>query len=300
MLAAFHAYKFTHYEAGAAVRTSADGMTLEQKIRAAVTGVSLPRPENETTPSDPFEDVILPHPNGRIHAWWVFAKGAKETVILFHGYGASKSSMVDRAGAFRRMGYNTMLVDFTGSGDSEGSTTSIGFKEGAEVRACLDWAVQNHRGAVHLFGTSLGAAAILKAVADGAQPSSIILECPFGSLLQAVKNRCELVGIPPTPVAHLVTFWGGAELGFNAFEHNPQDYASAVRCPALLTWGEADERVIRTEIDAIYARLSGPKKLVTLPGVGHENYLRADRTLWLATVGAFLTDGMKKQTAPEG
>lgn len=287
-LTAFHAYKFTHYDTEQKEKLTAEGLTTPAKIRAALMGISLPRPENTTEPSAPFKAVILDVPEGRIHCWWVPEEGATETVILFHGYGDSKSSMVDRAGAFRRMGYNTMLVDFTGSGQSSGNATTIGFKEGAEVRAALNWAAQKTGGRVHLFGMSLGAAAILKAVSDGAQPASVMLECPFATLLGAVQNRFYMVGVPDWPLAQIMTFWGGTIHGFNAFRHNPQDYARSVKCPALLMWGEADDRVTRAETDAIYAALAGPKTLVTFHDVGHENYLRAEKESWTSAVRAFL------------
>jgi alpha-beta hydrolase superfamily lysophospholipase len=287
-LLAFHAYKFTHYDTEQKEKLTPEGLTTDAKIRAALMGVSLPRPENGSVPSDPYVEIMIDVPDGRIHCWWVPVEGASASVILFHGYGDSKSSMVDRAGAFRRMGYNTLLVDFTGSGGSTGSETTIGFREGAEVRAALEWVRENHADSIHLFGMSLGAAAILKAVADGAQPTSVILECPFATLLGTVQNRFHMMDIPDMPLAQLLTFWGGVLHGFNAFAHNPQDYAHSVRCPALLMWGEADDRVLRRETNAIYAALAGPKTLATFPGVGHENYLRADREAWMSAVRAFL------------
>ena len=285
---AFHAYKFTHYDPEQKEKLTPEGLTTNAKIRAALLGVSLPRPENSTEPSVYFENVLLDVPQGRIHCWWVPEEGAGETVILFHGYGDSKSSMVDRAGTFRRMGYNTMLVDFTGSGQSSGNATTIGYREGSEVRAAMDWVRRTHGQRVHLFGMSLGAAAILKAVDEGAKPTSVILECPFATLLGAVQNRFAMMDVPDWPLAQMLTFWGGTIHGFNAFQHNPADYARSVRCPALLMWGEADDRVLRRETDAIYAALAGPKTLVTLPDVGHENYLRADRERWTGAVRAFL------------
>lgn len=297
---AFHAYKFTHYDPEQKDKLTPEGLTTDAKIRAALLGVSLPRPENTTEPSAAFQDIFLNVPQGRIHCWWVPEEGATSTVILFHGYGDSKSSMVDRAGAFRRMGYNTMLVDFTGSGQSSGNATTVGYKEGAEVRAAMAWVRENHGERVHLFGMSLGAAAILKAVKEGAKPTSIILECPFATLLGAVQNRFAMMDIPDWPLAQILTFWGGAIHRFNAFRHNPADYARAVQCPALLMWGEADDRVLRRETDAIYAALAGPKMLATFPGVGHENYLRADRERWTDVVEDFLKDGPAKRPEPEG
>jgi len=291
-LAAFHAWKFTHYDPELTGDVRADEFTARQKLRAALTGVSLPRPVNTSFPSADYEDVFLDVPTGQMHAWWVPVKDSRGTVVLFHGYGASAGSVLDRGGAFRRMGFSTLLVDFTGSGESSGTATTIGWTEAAEVRAAADWASKKSGGnPVHLFGVSLGAAAVLKAVHEGARPASVILECPFGTLLQAVKNRCVIARIPPEPTAQLVTFWGGALHGFNAFRHNPQDYARSVQCPTLLLWGDRDDRVIRAETDAVFSALGGTKKLVVIPGAGHENLLAADRDRWTAAISAHLGVG---------
>lgn len=69
------------------------------------------------------------------------------------------------------------------------------------------------------------------------QPSKIILEMPFGSLNNAVKGRVRTMGLPEQPISTLLCFWGGAEQGFWAFNHNPYEYAQKITCPTLLQWG---------------------------------------------------------------
>src|SRR5690606_41691983 len=55
---------------------------------------------------------------------------------------------------------------------------------------------------IHLLGTSMGAAAILKASRDyQIEPTSIILECPFGSLYETVSARFRIMNAPPFPLA---------------------------------------------------------------------------------------------------
>jgi hypothetical protein len=36
-------------------------------------------------------------------------------VILFHGHGGTKSGIINESAAFRKMGYNTFLIDFQGA-----------------------------------------------------------------------------------------------------------------------------------------------------------------------------------------
>jgi len=44
--------------------------------------------------------------------------------------------MLDKASVFRSMGYSVMLVDFMGSGGSEGNQNTVGFMEVESCR-CL-------------------------------------------------------------------------------------------------------------------------------------------------------------------
>jgi pimeloyl-ACP methyl ester carboxylesterase len=135
----------------------------------------------------------------------------------------------------------------------------------------------------------MGAAAVMKALSDYSLPvNSIIIECPFGTMIQTVKNRFSKMGIPSFPMAHLLTFWGGVENGFNAFKHNPVDYAKNIKCPVLLFYGEKDEKVTKEETLEIFGHLPGSKKLVTFTLARHENYLTNYKDRWSKDVFEFL------------
>src|SRR5678809_1487848 len=93
--------------------------------------------------------------------------------------------------------YNTLLVDFMGSGGSEGSQTTIGYKEAEEVKTCFDYVVKSGEKRVYLFGTSLGAVAILKGISDyNIDPAGIIIECPFGSMYKTACARFRTMKVP--------------------------------------------------------------------------------------------------------
>ena len=289
ILAGFHAYKFTHFGPPSQARTGDEAsLSFREKIVALTTGVSLPRPENRKTPEGPFKTINL-QSNKRIECWWMPADAAVGTVILFHGYGGSKATMLDKAAVFQQMHYNTLLPDFMGTGGSEGTLTTIGYHEAAEVKTCVDYLSEKGEKNIILFGTSMGAAAIMKAMQDDSlKVGAVILECPFGTMLKTVQNRFKMLGVPAFPMAQLLVFWGGAENGFNAFDHNPEQYAGSIKCPALLIYGAKDKKVSPEETAAIYQNLGGQKKLLTLPDAGHENYLLRHRGEWTAVVDSFL------------
>src|SRR5690606_6798556 len=129
IVAVFHSYKFTHFADSKTEKTkNPTQLTTGQKIKTLILGVSNPRPENTSVPTTNYETIKLKS-NKEIECWSIKTEKPKGTVILFHGYSADKSSMLDKADVFRELGYNTLLVDFMGSGGSEGNQTTIGFLE---------------------------------------------------------------------------------------------------------------------------------------------------------------------------
>lgn len=193
VMAFFHARKFTHFDPDAREATDPSKVSMLRKLGIMFTGVSLPRPRTRCLPERPYTAVTLA---SSIACWYLPAAAAKAkgTIVLCHGYGGEKSAMLDRAYCFLDAGYNVLLPDFRGAGGSAGNTCTIGYKEAEEVRACVAYLVQRQQGPVFLMGSSMGAVAIMRACSlDSLPVKALILECPFGTLRQAVQNRFEIV-----------------------------------------------------------------------------------------------------------
>ncbi len=155
----------------------------------------------------------------------------------------------------------------------------------------MDYIQSKQTKPIILFGTSMGAAAILKAMKDyPLKPAALVLECPFGSLYKTVCARFDIMGVPSFPMAGLLCFWGGIQNGYWAFGHNPSTYAKAVRCPTLLLYGTQDERVTLEETEAIYTNLAGPKTLRVYPNAGHDMFIAPNRMAWINDVVSFVAE----------
>jgi pimeloyl-ACP methyl ester carboxylesterase len=289
VVAAFHAWHFTHFAPATAARTlPPDQLSRLQKLKILFTGISLPKPTAHSQPSVEYEDVQL---MDGTKGWWLPVPNAKGNVLLAHGYGGEKSSMLRRALVFRKLGYQTLLIDFAGSGASKGFATTIGFKEAAQITTAYHYIRQRSTGKLFLMGASMGAAAILKAVADDSlQPTGILLECPFSTLYRTVCQRFRIAGIPEVPLAGLLTFWGGALNGFNAFSYSPLEYAGSVQCPVLLMHGAQDPLVGADEIRRIYDAIPTPKKLLTCPETGHFDFMETCGERWKTAVRTFVQE----------
>ncbi len=290
IVAFFHAYKFTHFTDARVEKTKdAKHLSYLDKLKALFFGIDNPRPKSKILPNRPYETVTI-QSNKRIEGWWIQGDSSKGTVIFFHGFSGEKSTMLDRAEVLMRLGYNALLIDFMGSGGSEGNQTTVGYLEADEVKSCFDFVKQKGETAIYLFGTSMGAAAVLKAEHDyKMNPKGLLVECPFGSMYATTCARFDRMGVPSFPMAGLLDFWGGVQNGFWAFNNNPTEFAKDIHCPVLLMYGRKDETVSEAETKEIFSNLQSPQKdLKIYPNAAHENFLKQYRVDWTQDVAEFM------------
>ena len=293
VIAAFHAYKFTHFYDEQSVHTKKpEQMSGWEKTKVILTGVDYAKRPITDVPSAPFNEVtITTCDNINLKGWDLQQENAKGTVIMFHGHGSTRSGMAAEANAFYQMGYNVCAIDFRAHGKSEGNVCTVGFNETADVKAAYNYVSRKGETNIILWGISMGAAAITHTMFDDAsiKPSKVMLEMPFGSLEEAVEARIRMMNLPDQPLATLLTFWGGLEQGFWAFGFKPSEYSRAIKVPVLLQWGRNDSRVSVVETNAVFDNLGAKdKRLVIYENSGHESLLKKEPAKWITTVGAFL------------
>lgn len=203
VMAAFHAYRFTHfYDDVSLERVKPEDLTSLEKAQMIFFGARFPKSQIKSWPALPYERVVLKTQEGlNLEGWYVKAQAARGTIILYHGHGSSKSGILAEADFFHQLGYHTLAVDFRAHGGSEGNVCTIGYKETEDARLAYEYILAKGERNIILWGVSMGAATVLKAVPEyGLKPSAIILECPFGTLLDAVKGRVRMMQLPrPLP-----------------------------------------------------------------------------------------------------
>lgn len=83
-----------------------------------------------------YERHVFPSRDRTFLEGWVIPHAEpRAVVVMFHGYGATKGDLLREARAFHELALDVLLVDFRGSGGSEGNETSIGFHEAQDVQA---------------------------------------------------------------------------------------------------------------------------------------------------------------------
>jgi alpha-beta hydrolase superfamily lysophospholipase len=291
--AALHAYKFTHFYDDPALRQPyRPYKNIFVKTWKLFSGIKYPRSLITDVPQFAVDTVSLHTANGlRIDCWYSQTDSlSKGTVILFHGLLMNKGMILPVASEFRYLGYNVLLVDLRGHGNSDGHSTSLGYREAEEVKLAYEYISRRGEKTVYLWGMSLGAVIISKALHDyPIQPAGVILEAPFASLQYHLKARSRVLGFPEQPFGFLVTLWTGIEQGYNGFQHNTPNYVQSVHCPVLLQCGAIDRYVLPEETRAIYQHIASThKRLVIYDHADHQLLEEKDPGLWRSEVRRFL------------
>ncbi|MBW4513674.1 MAG: alpha/beta hydrolase [Timaviella obliquedivisa GSE-PSE-MK23-08B] len=296
-IAFMQARSMTHFVSVRQRTAKPEQLALIDKIRVILTGVEIPRPKNQTTP----QEIQLGYETHRIaigqegkenlEAWYIPTQKSRGLVLLFPPYGSSKAALLAPTKVFHDLGYDALLVDFRGAGGSTGNDTTLGVREAKDVAIAFTYSQKQWADKpMILYGASMGAVAVMRAVAiEKIEPAALILESPFDRLLNTVRHRFEVMGIPSFPSAELIVFWGGVQQGIDGFSHNPVDYARSIPCPVLLLHGERDQRVTVAEAAQIFERLPGQKHWQVFSSANGHGSLTADDTeQWQDWVSRFL------------
>jgi uncharacterized protein len=288
--AMFYAHKLTYFYTNGSSAPPSLSSNVFSKTWRIFTGPKFYKADAEPGPPQAHEDFFLKTKNGDSLSVTSMSGGHKGTVILIHPLGTNKYSMLTEAYEFLYLGYNIMLVDLRAHGASSGHVTTFGIRESEDVKLAFDAVAASGEKKIILYGYSLGAVAVIKAIADyGIKPERIIVDEPFESLVTHLRGRARILGFPSEPFATLVTFWSGVERGFNGFRHNTCDYAEKINCPVLVQYGARDNLVLPRETRRIFDHIRfSQKKLVEYPDAVHESLVQHDPSRWRKEMQDFL------------
>lgn len=298
--AALYAYKLTHFYTDKQIRKPYDEINVFGKTWRLFTGPRFQKQINGDIPVFQYDTVWLQTKSGlQINGWYAKTDSVpKGTVIMFHGITSNKGVMIPEANEFRYQGYNILMVDLRAHGSSDGFTTTIGIKESEEVKLAWDWVKQKGENNIFLYGVSMGAVIISKAIRDyQVHPKGVILEMPFGSLKSYLQARARLLGFrgfAQKPFSWLVGFWINIERGVKGFGHQTKKYIRHITCPVLIQWGAEDNVVLKRETEEIYGALTTQnKKLVVYENAGHESLLQKYPSKWQSEIEGFFRSADK-------
>jgi uncharacterized protein len=212
-----------------------------------------------------------------LRGWWI--PGTRHrTIVMIHGLSNNRSEPFNKAGYLHQAGYNVLVFDLRGHGQSDGSGTTMGYREPEDARAAVAEAQALDPGPVVLFGYSLGASIAVEEAAANPRVTAVVEDSGFSSVGEVFVARfSEVTRLPGVPLAAPLVAFGDVDLGTSLWNVRPVAAAAALHKPLLAIIGGADSIVPPSEGLAIFAAAAGPKELLEVPGAGHvQAYTKAN------------------------
>ncbi len=211
------------------------------------------------------KDIWLQTEGGeKIHAWLFESarKPALGTILFFHGNGENLSSHFIQLSWLPAEGYNFLVFDYPGYGQSSGEASQKGTIQAGY--AAIDWLHQYDPQPLIIFGQSLGGAIAQKVIMDKKDQipiKGIVLDSTFNSYQAIARKKLSLSWI--TWILQPLTY----VLVSDRWKASALEKISPI--PVLVIHGN-DDRVVEPEMgERIFEQLNEPKQIWRIPGGQH-------------------------------
>lgn len=188
-------------------------------------------------------------------------------VLLAHDYGQDRYALLHQAHLFDDLGFNVLMVDLRGWGDSESEYTTLGFKESLDILAWVNALKQyDELSSVGLYGVGLGAASVILAAEhlNETNLSFVISDCAYASIIDEIEYLAD-----SKLYTSLICSKVNNVLNFNLDDVKILDSVAKIDVPTLFIHGEKDVVVPCQNTLALYENCNAKKELLIIEESQH-------------------------------
>jgi dipeptidyl aminopeptidase/acylaminoacyl peptidase len=227
-----------------------------------------------------------------ISGWFIPAAG-NATVIVAHGYGGNKGTVLLAAKLLHDSGFNSVLFDFRGCGESGDSPTTFGVRESKDILAILAF-VKSRTGLdperIGGVGFSMGAATMIMTAGQTHDLKAIVADSPYYDFKETARfsftHYTKLPSFLFEITYNLGRLWMG---GTNPDSAAPYRYVDKISPNAVfLIQGKSDSIVPPDSADRLYSLANEPKYNWTSIDVEHTEAYERYPELYQRYVISFL------------
>ena len=221
----------------------------------------------------PVETITLAtRDQEQLAGWFVPAEDCQRAIILLHGFGGNRLSMLPRARFFRQQGYAVLLYDARACGNSTGDVITFGYREREDLVAAVRFLKDRGFEQIACLGVSQGGATILFAAEKLSDVQCVICESAYDEMTHAVDRRMRrYTGLPGWLAGSAMVPFAEHRLGLSISDIKPVDHIAALKCPIFIISGDQDNRTWPEDTHRLHQAAHEPKELWMIEGAGHED-----------------------------
>lgn len=207
-------------------------------------------------------------------------QASQRCLLILHGVGSSRRDMPGMRANFRAVGYNVLLPDSRGHGESCGAQVTYGVLERGDFHRWIGFLEkQDCAEGIYVLGLSMGAAIVIEALADEPRVRAAAEESSFSSFAAIGEDRIHqmipALGMLARPIVGLGFGYARLRHGLDLWDASPAAAAPKIKIPVLLIHGTED-----TNIDPKHSRALLPlfarAELWMVPGAKHVGCFERD------------------------
>lgn len=224
-----------------------------------------------------YENVSWKTMDGLNIKGWFIPAHSNNAVLIAHGLGANKSNFIGTAELWHHLGYNVLIFDFRGHGESDGHTVTFGYRERLDIIGGWDYLTRVKGFSpdrIIGYGVSFGGAAMIHAENQIHGFHKLIIDSSFASLDDMATHIIEEEPVVPPFLRkgfkEIALFFIRLDVGFDIRARSPENViGNLTGTPIIFIHGKGDPLVPWEQSQRLYSRLGQPKEIFILNTQGH-------------------------------
>ncbi len=247
-----------------------------------------------------YEDVEIFTDDGfKLIGYKIYAEKNKGTIIFLHGIRAYKEHFLPMCKLLSKQGFNSVIIDLRGHGNSGGSYCTFGYKEKHDIVSLVDAIVldKDLSKNIGIWGQSLGGAVALQTMAIDKRIKYGIVESTFSDLNGVSKEYLKrLLKVHNSILSNylLQRVYDIAEIEIDKVK--PKEIATDITQPIILVHGIEDNRINIYHALLNFENIkSKDKTLLQIEDANHLNVWKKGGSQYFETIFSFLEFNSAKE-----
>lgn len=228
----------------------------------------------------------------------VTKEDGKKWAVIMHGYNGSMEDIYDIAMHYEEKGYNILMPDLRGNGESEGSVSGMGWLDRYDVINWLDLILKETQDAeIVLHGVDIGADTALMMLGEPLKGGvkAVVAEGAYTSAwdIMKVEYKARYERLPVFPLMNMMNPVLKVWQGYSLKEADAVKQVKNSSVPVLLIWGLKDTYVSETMTDKLDGAIASYHEVYKVAGATHEDCRLVDETGYYDRTFQFLEQYIK-------
>jgi dipeptidyl aminopeptidase/acylaminoacyl peptidase len=235
----------------------------------------------ESNPADfglEYMEVSFPSRDGlMLRGWWLEGGDDNPIIVVVHGSGDNRAHPAERMLGIAKdlvsYGYNVLMFDMRGHGESEGKHVSAGYYERNDVLGAIDYIKQSGtESKIGVLGFSMGAATSLMAAAESEEIDAVVADCAYADIVSIIESEFANRSNLPKFFMPIILFMTRNiyDIDFTAIK--PEEAVKEISVPVFIIHGEQDDMIPVQHAYRLKEATQNPdSKLWIVPEAQHAN-----------------------------